>query len=442
MGAELVLSDYSHESCLPCELGEIVTHVRKRKIDASLQTKVGLKKDVLAIPLNNGFFLCAGNLVLIASTVDVFSRLDGRYSLGEVVAQPQMEDSLQRLHYYGLLSFGSNCGQLRIAGVGPEHTTKYQGGSFVTFAMVPLTVELYITNSCNFTCIHCLKDSKPSNKVGTLGELFTQELMSIIDECARIGVPNLQFMGGEPLAHPDFFKLVRHAKESGIPYARTSTNGWLIDNDVAKELSRYFDSIQISVHGASSSTHDYIVGRAGAWEHARRATRLLKENDVKVNISFTVMRENAKDMKVMPHMVQEWGADSLRFLRLITQGRGSALKGWSEEEVAELGSDIREMYHELGSRLEIDGGGFPPLRSVKNDASFYGCDAGKTLMCIESNGGVKACGGLCGDYLGHIRESALLDIWHSTQFIDMRRQLDCEDCNYRPICWGPCKVTS
>jgi len=437
------LLDYSHESCSPCQLSEIVFHVRRRSLEASPQDKVGLKKDILAIPLSRGFLLCDKDLVLIADTLDALLQLDGTHSFGELVGEPETESALEQLHYYGILSFGTNEGKLRVAQVKTEYLAKYASGNFVTFSMVPLTVELYITNTCNFNCIHCIKNSGPgSNRVYKESELSTAELLNIIDECGQLGVANLQFMGGEPLAHPDFFELLSRAKESGIPYLRTSTNGWLIDNVVARELSKYFDSIQISVHGASSYTHDRIVGKQGAWEQARRATKLLKENNVKVNISFTVMRENASDIGKMYDMVEEWGAASLRFLRLITQGRGCLLSGWTDEEVTKIGDGIRRMYQKLGSRLELDAGGFPPLRPVKNDASFYGCDAGKTLICIESNGGIRACGGLCGDYLGQIRECSILDVWHSPKFIDMRKQPDCPDCSYREICWGPCQVTS
>jgi radical SAM protein with 4Fe4S-binding SPASM domain len=419
-----------------------VSCVRRKSLEASPQDRVGLKKDILAIPLNRGFFLCANDLVILSDTLDVLSKMDGTHKLENLISEPDIELALEQLNYYGLVSFSSSEGKLRVAEVQSEYWKYYTQGDFVIFSMVPLTVELYITNNCNFNCIHCIKDSKSrSNRVRNKSELSTADLLKIIDECGRLGVANLQFMGGEPLAHPDFFKLLSHAKERGVLYVRTSTNGWLIDDKVAKELSKYFDNIQISVHGASSYTHDHIVRRQGAWEQARRATQILKENNVKVNISFTVMRENANDIEKMSSMAEEWGAHSLRFLRLINQGRGCSLSSWTDKEVIEIGDGIRQMHEKLGSRLELDAGGFPPLRKIRNDASFYGCDAGKTLMCIESNGGVRACGGLCGDYLGQIKGASILDVWHSPLFIGMRKQSDCQDCNYREICWGSCQVT-
>ena len=76
---------------------------------------------------------------------------------------------------------------------------------------------------------------------------------------------------------------------------------------------------------------------------------------------------------------------------------------------------------------------------LENDATFYGCAAGRTLLHITSNGDVNACGSIEGNYIGNIRESNILDLWHSPKLIDMRLPIKC-DCNYRFICSGPCKA--
>jgi radical SAM protein with 4Fe4S-binding SPASM domain len=140
----------------------------------------------------------------------------------------------------------------------------------------------------------------------------------------------------------------------------------------------------------------------------------------------------------MPYLVKRWGADSLRFLRLIKQGRGSLLDGWNDEEIIKISKEIKKIYNNLPKGLELDVGGFLPLRSIKNDAFFYGCSAGKTLLSIASNGEVKTCGALNGR-VGNIREKNILDIWHSPKLIQMRKQPDC-DCSYRSICYGSCMV--
>jgi radical SAM protein with 4Fe4S-binding SPASM domain len=433
----LVLTAYSHESFLPCELKEVVTHVRRKEIP-SRNEKVGLRKDIHAIPLNRGYILHTKELVLVTDTLQPFYQINGRHTVNELSSTAEMESFLQQLHYYNLLSFGSTNGQLLVKDVPKRYRELYEEGDFVNFPLVPITVELDLTSACNFRCIHCSRNSKPRRKIYSGRELSTEELQNIVDECAQIGVLELILMGGEPLYYPDFFKLVKHAKEKGIRDVRTSTNGWFVDDDTAKELSKYFDNIQISIHGASSSTHDSIVGRKGAWEQAQRAVRALKKYNMKVNVSFTVMRENVGDIRKMPYLIKEWGGDSLRFIRLNKQGRGRLLKGWDEEEITLIGDEIKKIYESLPSGLELDAGGFPPLHSIRNDAYIYGCSAGKTLLSIASDGRVRVCGSL-DDYVGNIREKSILDIWHSPELIKMRKQPAC-DCNYRSICYGPCLV--
>jgi radical SAM protein with 4Fe4S-binding SPASM domain len=430
------LSGFSRDSRLPCAIDKIVLNLCRRKLQVRDDAVIGLAKDIIAIPLNRGFVLCIKDLVLYTDTISQFHYLDGTHSLAELIAKPDMQSTLEQLLYYGLLSFDSNSGRLKEIKIDQKYVARYQNREFVTFSMVPLAVELNITNTCNFSCIHCSKDSKAARFPN---ELPIEEILSIIKECAKSGVPELRFMGGEPLAHPGFFKFIRCAKEHGIYQLRLSTNAWLIDSEKAKELSKCFDSIQISVHGASAAMHDYIVKKAGAWEQAKKATKLLKENGVKVNIGFTVMRENVGDVFKMPDIALEWGINSLGFLCLVPQGRGSQLNSWSKKEIFEMGDDIKRMSCKLGSCLNLDVAGFPPINPVKKDATVYGCEAGKTLMTIEPDGSIKSCGILAENFGTKTRKRTLLEIWHSPHFINMRRRQDCKDCSYTQICWGPCR---
>lgn len=432
---------YSHESYLPCELHEVVGHLQKRSINANVKEKVGLKEDVCVIPLNRGYLIYTKELFLCTNDWKPLSQINGKHALADLSGTQEMRSYLQQLHHYNLLSFGSNNGQVKVIDIDKKYLEKYQDKGFITFPLVPITVELDITNVCNFACIHCHKDSKPLHLTK---ELSTKEILAIIEKCAQIGVPELILMGGEPLIHPDFLDFVKYAKEKGIRDIRTSTNGWIIDETLAEELAKYFDNIQISIHGASASTHDFITKKKGAWQKAKRAIRLLKKRNIKVNVAFTVMRDNINDIKRIPYTAMEWGADSLRFLRLTCTGRGSLLRGWSESEITRISEEIKKIQENLSNCslcFALDVGGFSPLNEIRNDATFYGCAAGRILLHIAFDGQVNACGSIEGNFIGNVRErnSDILDIWHSPELIEMRRQLECH-CSYRPICSGPCKV--
>ncbi len=428
----MLLSRFSRDSRLPCKLSKVVVKTKRRKLPFGPEDKIGLRKDVLAIPFNDGFVLCIKDLILHIDNIDLLRKLSKTCLLKELSSKERKD--LEQLFYYDLISCEDCNRNLKEVKVSQRYTKRYKKGRFVAFSMVPLAVELIITNTCNFRCIHCSKSSKSGSFPN---ELSTEEILHIIDECLEIGVPELRFMGGEPLVHPSFFKFIEHARVRGVFQLKLSTNAWLIDENKAKKLAECFDSIQISVHGASSSVHDRIVRKKGAWSQARRATKLLNDNGVKVNIGFSVIRENVQDIYKMPELAQKWKADGLGFLCLIPQGRGEELNGWSIEEILEMGEEIKKIKRDVGSCLNFDVAGFPPVEPLENDHTVYGCEAGKTLMVVDPDGMIKLCGIF--ERLGtNIKERPLLEIWHSPEFVRVRRQQNCRNCNFGPICWGSC----
>lgn len=424
------LSIFSRDSRLPCGLEEIVTEIERKKVSFSLNDKIGLTEDVLVIPFNIGFLLCTQRGIFYVDEIDTLKALSTGCDFSKFESS-----RVEQLFQHGLVSMysGKRFKEVKV----PElHWSKYHNDSFVLFSMVPLAVELNITNVCNFYCIHCSKNSGADHKSE---ELPTEQVISVIDECLQVGIPELRFMGGEPLAHPGFFRFIQYARENGIFQLKLSTNAWLITAEKAKQLTKYFDSIQISVHGASPEMHDSVVKKEGAWKQAKRATKLLNENGVKVNIGFSVMRKNADDLSKMFQLAMDWDADSLGFLCLIPQGRGSNLTEWTKNEIFKIGDRIRELKAVSEFSLNLDVAGFPPIDVLKNNNTVYGCEAGKALMAVDPNGKVKSCGILDNSSGFRIGERPLLEIWHSSYFVALRKQLSCNDCNYGSICWGPCK---
>lgn len=72
---------------------------------------------------------------------------------------------------------------------------------------------LELTGKCPLNCVHCYASSSPE---GTHGTMQFADWMRVIDEASQLGVPMIQFTGGEPTSHPDFAALVQHALALGI----------------------------------------------------------------------------------------------------------------------------------------------------------------------------------------------------------------------------------
>src|SRR4030043_1551563 len=121
------LTAYKHESFLPCDLKEIVSHVKKKKIP-NRDRRVGLKKDITAIPLSRGYLLHTKELILQVNTLRPFYQINGRCTVDEISTTEEVSSFLQALHYYDLLSFGSESGQLIVKDVPIKYKQLYEEG--------------------------------------------------------------------------------------------------------------------------------------------------------------------------------------------------------------------------------------------------------------------------------------------------------------------------
>jgi radical SAM protein with 4Fe4S-binding SPASM domain len=74
-------------------------------------------------------------------------------------------------------------------------------------------VWLEITGKCQLACAHCYADSGPD---GTHGTMTAQDWQRVIDDVADTGAGMVQFIGGEPVLHPDLGHLITHALDHGL----------------------------------------------------------------------------------------------------------------------------------------------------------------------------------------------------------------------------------
>ena len=90
------------------------------------------------------------------------------------------------------------------------------------------------------------------------------------------------------------------------------------------------------------------------------------------------------------------------------------------------------------------------LQNVNIIPLWRGCQAGMTLLAIQSNGGVKGCLSLPDDFTeGNIREKNLGEIWNNPSFCKYNRRFKkeqlngkCTGCKYGKTCKGGCMSVS
>jgi len=200
---------------------------------------------------------------------------------------------------------------------GPEDHLRYEKK-----AVLRPVVVWNCTRQCNLSCIHCYASADNSKSAD---EMDTEAGKAFIRDLAEFGAPVILFSGGEPLMRKDLFQMVRLAREYGIKTG-LSTNGTLITDNIAGELSRLgFSEVGISLDGIGSN-NDRFRGKKGAFEAALAGIRRCIALGIRVSLRLTITRHNYRDIPAIFKLVEDEGVERVCLYHLAYSGRGSALQ--------------------------------------------------------------------------------------------------------------------
>ncbi len=178
-----------------------------------------------------------------------------------------------------------------------------------------------IIRRCNLHCAHCYTDSHDRDYEG---ELTTAEAKAVIDDLARFGVPVILFSGGEPLLRHDLFELIGYARDRGIR-AVLSTNGTLIDREVAETLKTFgLSYVGISIDGPEA-IHDRFRGKKGAFQASLRAIHHCLDVGIRVGIRVTLTEYNFSHLNELFDLIEEENIPRACFYHLAYAGRGDRI---------------------------------------------------------------------------------------------------------------------
>ncbi|WP_147654458.1 radical SAM/SPASM domain-containing protein [Methanomassiliicoccus luminyensis] len=324
----------------------------------------------------------------------------------------------------------------------------------------PFQVVWDVTYACNLRCKHCYASAGEAHQ----DELTTAEGVALIDRLAAMGVPIIAFSGGEPLVRPDLLELAKHAEGKGM-FVALATNGTLLTPEkVAALKENGVGYLQISLDGADAAVHDGFRGVPGAFDRTVGGIRNAIDQDLFVNISTTVTRNNIGEVPQIIDLCGDLGVNWFMAYNFIPAGRG---RNMIEEDLSpEQREELLEMlYHRNdGSKMQVlttapqfarvalqqsGGPAFVPThffnQKVAGDlmglTEFVGgCGAGRFYMAIRANGDVDPCV-FFHHTVGNVRRDDLEDLWRHDPFFASLRDKDslrenCGSCDYRHHCGG------
>ncbi|MCP4752868.1 MAG: mycofactocin radical SAM maturase [Proteobacteria bacterium] len=286
----------------------------------------------------------------------------------------------------------------------------------------PVNVTWEITTRCNLGCVHCLSDSGEADK----GELGKEECRRLVDQLTAMKVFQVNVGGGEPFIRKDFLDLLDYCHEKKLVTC-VSTNGMLIDNELAGRLSKMkMLYLQLSLDGATAEVNDPIRG-AGTFTRIIEAAECLKRNQVPFSLNTVLTRLNFHQLDTLRDLAAEFGAE-LRVSRFRPSGRGKGSRDFLSPHSHQLEAfaDWLEAHD-----LVRTGDSFFCLTSEnRRRKGLDMCGAAKMTCCISPSGEVYPCAFLqeAPFSAGNVRERSFQSMWDGAPVFSQLRNLDVESC--------------
>ena len=225
-------------------------------------------------------------------------------------------------------------------------------------------LRISVTDRCNLRCLYCMPpQGVPSRSHRDI--LRYEEIETIVQAAAELGVSKIRLTGGEPLVRLGLVDLVSMlARISGIDDLAMTTNGILLSRYAADLARAGLQRINVSLDTLRPARFKRVTrcGRLADVLGGMKAARAAGLEPIKVN---TVVIRGMNDDEVVDMarktMEAEW---NVRFIEVMPLGNGvMADGGWRERVVTA---------HEIRRRIESVLGELEPAKmDVGNGPARY-----------------------------------------------------------------------
>lgn len=304
------------------------------------------------------------------------------------------------------------------------------------FASAPFTVAWEITRACPLRCVHCRADAQTRRDPR---ELTTAEGLALVADAAAMGTRVLVITGGDPLARPDVFDLLRAVGDAGMHAGFSpSVTPRLTRDALARALDAGAATIHLSLDGASADTHDEFRQVRGSFDRTVAAIETVHTLGARLQVGTTVSRRTVDELPEVARRL-EGLVDLWSLFFLVPTGRA--------ETADMLDADEQEQVLRWLARVELPFAvrtiAAPTYRRVRAQLGHEpgpGVNDGNGFAFVSHVGDVCPSGFLP-QSVGNVRDAPLSHWYREAPLFRSLRDPEqlggkCGCCEYRDVCGG------
>ena len=295
----------------------------------------------------------------------------------------------------------------------------------------PWRAQVAICQQCDLRCRHCYatRDERC---------MSLADFAALVGTLDRLGVHELEIVGGEPLLHPDLEAMITLGLEAGLS-VRVFTNAQTF---TPARIARLAPLVRfcVGIHG-NPGYHDSFAGREGVSAKARAAVRDLMAAGGAVSILSSINYENIDDVPGLVEFARAHGAQAV-CLPTIPAGRA----------VAEFDLDLRRCMRTTARLTQMTrrfmATGAPVVEPSFAKPRDFNCEGGRGFLFVGVDLQVYSCPLLTGPEfrVGHALRDDLGQLWRTSPVFDAFSRTGpsslepCATCD-EDMCLYGCKAT-
>jgi len=323
----------------------------------------------------------------------------------------------------------------------------------------PAYVVWELTLSCDLSCRHCGSRAGKARP----DELTTAEALEVAGQLAQMGAREVVLIGGEAYLHEGFLDVVRALADADVSVVLT-TGGRGVTADLALRMADAgLRRVSVSIDGLEP-THDVMRALKGSFAAATAALGHCRAAGLGITANTNFNRLNLPDLEGLYAHLRDQGVAAWQIQITTPLGRAAdrtdmLLQPWDLLDLVPRVAEVKRRAFDdgivvmPGNNLGYFGPEETQLRSQSPDGDdhWQGCQAGRFVMGIESDGAVKGCPSLQTSHYvgGRLREQSMKEIWDDAPPLAFTRKRGveslwgfCRECPFAETCLGGCSFTA